>query len=94
MLLQLTPQILKPAVADALVELMAPIQTKFEASPEWQEIMLKAYPPPPKKAKKEKKLGTHYASRPKENAKDNAKENADAAAPAAAAPATEATTAS
>lgn len=88
--LQLTPQILKPAVADALVELMAPIQTKFEASPEWQEIMLKAYPPPPKKAKKEKKLGTHYASRPKENAK----ENADAAAPAAAAPAAEATTAS
>ena len=77
-------------MADALVELMAPIQTKFQASPEWQEIMLKAYPPPPKKAKKEKKIGTHYANRPKENAK----ENPEAAAPPAAAPAAEPTPAS
>jgi tyrosyl-tRNA synthetase len=49
--------LLKPAVAEALVELMAPIITAFEASKEWQEITLKAYPPPEKK-KKEKAAET------------------------------------
>jgi tyrosyl-tRNA synthetase len=56
----LTPQLLKAAVSDALVDLMAPIQEAFQASKEWQEIALKAYPPPEKKVKKEKKLGTRY----------------------------------
>ncbi|KAL4895267.1 tyrosyl-tRNA synthetase [Aspergillus ambiguus] len=51
----LSPQILKPAVADAVVELMAPIRAAYEKSPEWQEAALKAYPPPPPKQKKEKK---------------------------------------
>lgn len=60
--LQLTPQLLKPAVAEALVELMAPIITAFEASKEWQEITLKAYPPPEKKKKekKQKDKGNRY----------------------------------
>jgi tyrosyl-tRNA synthetase len=46
---------LKPAVTEALLELMGPIRAEFEASPEWQEITQKAYPPPPAKPKKEKK---------------------------------------
>lgn len=58
----LTPQLLKPAVAKALVELMAPIQAAYQASSEWQEIALRAYPPAEKK-KKEKKVkdkGSRY----------------------------------
>lgn len=65
-MLQLTPQSLKPAVAKALVELMAPIQESFQASAEWQETMLKAYPPPEKKQKKVKSKGTKHPLRPKE----------------------------
>jgi tyrosyl-tRNA synthetase len=58
----LSPQLLKPAVADALNKLLAPIQEAFQASKEFQEIALKAYPPPEvqKKAKKVKKVGTGY----------------------------------
>ncbi|KAI1917773.1 Tyrosine--tRNA ligase cytoplasmic [Ophidiomyces ophidiicola] len=58
----LTPQMLKPAVAAALISLMAPIQAAYEASPEWQEITLKAYPPPvvQKKQKKVKDKGSRY----------------------------------
>ena len=52
---QLSPQILKPAVADAIVELTAPIRAAFDANPDWQEVTLKAYPPPAPKQKKEKK---------------------------------------
>ncbi|KAI5467655.1 tyrosyl-tRNA synthetase, class Ib [Mariannaea sp. PMI_226] len=50
----LTPQLLKPAVAQAINSLLAPIQEAYQASPEWQEIALKAYPPPPKEEKKKK----------------------------------------
>ncbi|RAO73087.1 uncharacterized protein BHQ10_009099 [Talaromyces amestolkiae] len=73
----LTPQLLKPAAAEALIRLMEPINKAYEASPEWQEINLKAYPPPPKKEKKVKNKGTRYpganeqtelAERPKEEA--------------------------
>jgi tyrosyl-tRNA synthetase len=58
----LTPQLLKPAVADALIELTAPIRAAFEASPEWQEVILKAYPPPvqEKKKKKSKDKGSRH----------------------------------
>jgi tyrosyl-tRNA synthetase len=49
-----TPQILKSAVAAALNILLAPIQEAYHASPEWQKIALKAYPPPAKKEKKVK----------------------------------------
>jgi len=58
----LTPQLLKPAITKALQDLLAPIQAAYQASPEWQEITLKAYPPEEKK-KKEKKVknkGTRY----------------------------------
>jgi tyrosyl-tRNA synthetase len=58
--MQLTPQLLKPAVAKALNELLAPIQAAFQSSSEWQEIALKAYPPPPKKEKKVKDKGSRH----------------------------------
>ncbi|KAI9932549.1 hypothetical protein ASPWEDRAFT_101510 [Aspergillus wentii DTO 134E9] len=58
----LTPQLLKAAVTAALTSLMAPIQEAYQASPEWQEITLKAYPPPvvEKKQKKVKDKGTRF----------------------------------
>ncbi|CAI6099995.1 hypothetical protein V2G26_000559 [Clonostachys chloroleuca] len=57
----LTPQLLKPAVAKALNELLAPINKAFQASPEWQEIAEKAYPAPVKeKKKKVKDKGTRH----------------------------------
>ncbi|KAK1835294.1 hypothetical protein QBC39DRAFT_340996 [Podospora conica] len=58
----LSPQLLKPAITKALNALLAPIQAAFQASKEWQEITLKAYPPEEKK-KKEKKVknkGSRY----------------------------------
>jgi tyrosyl-tRNA synthetase len=56
----LTPQLLKAAVTKALNDLLSPIQAKYQASKEWQEITLKAYPPVenPKKEKKAKTVGT------------------------------------
>lgn len=59
----LQPQTLKPAVTEALLDILRPIRAAFEASQEWQSIEQKAYPPPPapeKKAKKEKKIGTRF----------------------------------
>lgn len=52
---------LKPAVIAALNSLLEPVQKAFQSSSEWQEIETKAYPPPPKKVKREKKIGTKYA---------------------------------
>ena len=51
---------LTPAVTNALLELLAPIQAEFNNSKDWQDIQTKAYPPPEvkKKAKKEKNLGS------------------------------------
>ncbi|KZZ90691.1 tyrosyl-tRNA synthetase [Ascosphaera apis ARSEF 7405] len=60
---KLTPQLLKNAVTVTLQKLLAPIQEKFLANKEWQEIEKKAYPPPPKlekKAKKPKNKGSKY----------------------------------
>ncbi|KAF2012224.1 tyrosine tRNA ligase [Aaosphaeria arxii CBS 175.79] len=51
----LSPQNLKPAVTEALIALLEPIQTAFQADPTWQGIEKKAYPPPPAPPKKEKK---------------------------------------
>ncbi|KAK9859761.1 hypothetical protein MYU51_014057 [Penicillium brevicompactum] len=67
----LTPQILKPAVSAAMVSLMAPIQAAYEASADWQEITLKAYPPPVvhKKVKKVKDRGSRFPGAKQENAK-------------------------
>ncbi|KAK8086822.1 tyrosyl-tRNA synthetase- class Ib [Apiospora phragmitis] len=59
----LTPQLLKAATTKALTELLAPIQKAYQESTEWQEITLKAYPPPPapeKKVKKVKDRGTGF----------------------------------
>lgn len=41
---------------------MAPIHQAYESSPEWQEITLKAYPPPVvvKKEKKVKDRGSRF----------------------------------
>ena len=58
-----TPQLLKAAVADALNAILAPIQAEFQGNKAWQEITLKAYPPPaapPKKEKKAKNRGTRF----------------------------------
>jgi tyrosyl-tRNA synthetase len=44
-------------VAAALNKLLAPIQEAYHASPEWQEIALKAYPLPPKEEEKSQKCG-------------------------------------
>lgn len=59
---RLTPQLLKAGASAALVELLAPIQAEFQASPEWQEIEKKAYPPaePAKKQKKQKDKGSRH----------------------------------
>ncbi|KAF3398023.1 Tyrosine--tRNA ligase, cytoplasmic [Penicillium rolfsii] len=64
----LTPQYLKPAAAEALTRLMAPIHEAYQASTEWQEITLKAYPPPvvQKKVKKVKDRGTRFPGAAKE----------------------------
>jgi tyrosyl-tRNA synthetase len=56
----LTPQLLKHAVAKSLIELMEPIQAAYQASSEWKEITLKAYPPVQKKEKKIKDKGSRY----------------------------------
>ena len=72
--LQLTPQLLKPAVAKELSALLAPIQEAFQASKEWQEIAEKAYPPPPKKEKKVKNKGTRYPGGANEPAEGKDKE--------------------
>ncbi|KAJ5173165.1 hypothetical protein N7492_005758 [Penicillium capsulatum] len=64
----LTPQLLKPAAADALTRLMAPIHKAYTESAEWQEINLKAYPPPvvQKKVKKVKDKGSRHPGANKE----------------------------
>lgn len=82
MILQLTPQALKPAVAQALVDLTAPIRAAFEKSKEWQEITLKAYPPPEKKVKKVKDKGNRYPGRPKPAVDGQQTEDAAVATPA------------
>lgn len=53
----LSPQTLKPAVTEALLSLLAPIQKSFNESTEAQKVERAAYPPPPAKKKKEKNLG-------------------------------------
>jgi tyrosyl-tRNA synthetase len=46
-------------VAKALIKLMEPIQAAYQASSEWKEIALKAYPPV-QKEKKIKDKGSRY----------------------------------
>ncbi|KAK5135713.1 hypothetical protein LTR08_004699 [Meristemomyces frigidus] len=59
----LQPQSLKPAVTEALLEVLGPIRKAFVESKAWQEVEQRAYPPPPapeKKKNKVKKLGTRF----------------------------------
>ncbi|KAK3724355.1 Tyrosine--tRNA ligase cytoplasmic [Vermiconidia calcicola] len=58
----LQPQTLKPAVTDALLEILTPIRKVYEEDKAWQEVEQKAYPPPPapEKKKKVKNLGTRF----------------------------------
>lgn len=49
---QITPQALKAAVGEALVELTSSIREKYAASTEWQDIKNKAYPTKDKAVKK------------------------------------------
>ena len=51
---------LKPAVSAALSNLTEPIRAAYQASDEWQQITLKAYPPPEKKQAKIKDKGTRH----------------------------------
>jgi tyrosyl-tRNA synthetase len=51
------PKDLKAAVADALVNLLAPIRKRFEESKEWQEVTELAYPSPMPEKKKKKARG-------------------------------------
>ncbi|KAG5755594.1 hypothetical protein H9Q69_000979 [Fusarium xylarioides] len=68
----LTPKMLKVAVAKGLNEIMEPIRAEFAASNEWQEVTLKAYPPPVKKEKKVKNLGTRFpGAKSGESSKDS-----------------------
>ncbi|EKD20631.1 uncharacterized protein L3040_006355 [Drepanopeziza brunnea f. sp. 'multigermtubi'] len=55
----LTPQLLKAALTIHLNTILAPIVAEYQASEEWQEIQLKAYPPEkaPVKVKKVKDKG-------------------------------------
>ncbi|KAF6819377.1 tyrosyl-trna synthetase [Colletotrichum plurivorum] len=68
----LTPQLLKPAVTQALNDLLAPIQAAFQASQEWQEITTKAYPPVEDDKKKKKKQPKDKGSRYPGGAKKDA----------------------
>ncbi len=82
----LTPQLLKPAVAQGIVDLTAHIRATYAASPEWQSISAKAYPPPKKKEKKAKDKGAHYPVRPKGDAAAPDAKDAAAEAPKEEAP--------
>lgn len=53
-------------MANALNDLLGPIQAAYQASKEWQEIAAKAYPEPPKKEKKVKNKGTGYPGNKKQ----------------------------
>lgn len=62
------PQMLKPAVTNALLELLQPIQEEYLHTPEWKEIAKKAYPPleVKKKEKKVKDRGSRFPGAVKE----------------------------
>lgn len=69
----LSPQTLKPAVTEALLEILGPIRKTFVESKEWQEIEQRAYPPPPapEKKKKVKNLGSRFPGAKGGDAKEN-----------------------
>lgn len=54
----LSPQILKPAVTDALLEILQPIRAAFEDSKDWQEIEQRAYLRPRRLRRKRRRRRT------------------------------------
>lgn len=58
----LQPQALKPAVTEALLEILGPIRKAFLENKDWQTVEQNAYPPPPavEKKKKVKNLGSRF----------------------------------
>ena len=59
---EIHPKDLKGAVADALVNLLAPIRKRFEENKEWQEVTELAYPSPvPEKKKKKVRVSSQNA---------------------------------
>jgi tyrosyl-tRNA synthetase len=85
----LTPQLLKPAVAKGINELLAPIQKAYAESKEFQETAAKGYPPPEKKVKKVKNKGTGHPGAKKKAEGEGAaeKKEGEDVAPAEVAPA-------
>ncbi|TAQ91198.1 hypothetical protein B7494_g489 [Chlorociboria aeruginascens] len=71
----LTPQLLKPAITQALLALLAPIQAKYQESKEWQAVTLKAYPPVEKQKnqKKVKNKGTGHPGQQETQVPDRTK---------------------
>ncbi|KAK5117154.1 hypothetical protein LTR85_008922 [Meristemomyces frigidus] len=69
----LSPQTLKPAVTEALLEILGPIRKTFTESKDWQAIEQRAYPPPPapEKKKKVKNLGSRFPGGKGADAKEN-----------------------
>jgi tyrosyl-tRNA synthetase len=57
---------------------LAPIHEAFQASKEWQEISVKAYPPPAKKEKKVKDKGSRHPGQAKTEEKIDVKDLKDA----------------
>lgn len=66
-----------------MVALMAPIHAAYTASAEWQEVTLKAYPPPvvQKKVKKVKDRGSRFPGAKQEEAKQEEAKQVEAAQP-------------
>ncbi|KAH8810967.1 tyrosyl-tRNA synthetase [Xylogone sp. PMI_703] len=73
----LTPQLLKPAVTQALLTILAPIQAKYQESKEWQEASLRAYPVVEKPKRKIKDKGTHHPGHQKTEVPDRTKVQED-----------------
>ncbi|RSL38944.1 hypothetical protein BHE90_016345 [Fusarium euwallaceae] len=66
---------LKATVTQGLIDIMTPIQADFQASEEWQEVTLNAYPPPAKKEKKVKNRGTRFPGAKGGDAAKNAEQD-------------------
>lgn len=68
---QLTPQMLKSGVSEALNAVLAPIQAEFQADKDWQEALQAGYPTDDGKKKKDKKVKDKGSRYPAGNVKTN-----------------------
>ena len=64
----LTPQMIKPALAKALNELLKPIREHFEQSEDWQQADRLGYPPEEKLARTKKQKSTKQKKEAREKA--------------------------